>query len=67
MENVYEGCLWSGAVTFRQCKVCKQRDSSVAYSNQMQAFVCDGCFTDYNDEREQANIDAAHSNGEQND
>jgi hypothetical protein len=50
---------------FKKCEVCGDIDSSVAYSNQMRAFVCDSCFTDYNDEREQANIDAAYSNGEQ--
>jgi len=35
---------------FCKCEGCGTRDGSVAYSSQMQAFVCDECFTDYQDE-----------------
>lgn len=45
---------------FCKCAGCGTRDGSVAYSSQMQAFVCDECFTDYQDELEDANTTSCY-------
>lgn len=49
----------------RLCARCKQNRPDCSTSPTFMCILCDECFTDLNDEREQANIDACHSNGEQ--
>lgn len=40
------------------CEECHNFKIDVAWSQLLQIFVCDECFTEINDELEQANIDA---------
>lgn len=49
----------------RSCIYCKSDRFDVTFSPTFQCYLCDECFTELNDEREQANIDACYSNGEQ--
>ncbi len=48
-----------------KCAHCGELRLDVAFSPTFGYYLCDSCFIDLNDEREQANIDACHSNGEQ--
>ncbi len=36
----------------RKCYHCKSPDDTVNWSNSMECYVCDDCFTNYNDWRE---------------
>lgn len=48
-----------------KCAHCGERRWDVAFSPTFGYYLCDSCFTELNDEREQANVDACYSNGEQ--
>lgn len=48
-----------------KCLYCGYRGPEVAHSPTLDCYCCDECFTDHMDAKEQANIDACSSNGEQ--
>jgi len=49
----------------RRCARCRSDGDDVSWSNIDQMYCCDDCYEEIHDLREQANIDACYSNGEQ--
>lgn len=48
-----------------KCRYCGCREADVSFSPTLGCYACDSCYTDEMDNREQENIDACYSNGEQ--